>query len=404
MHSAGLRRELDVEHRHAERRGVEHRAGRGDPRAVRVRRTEERERRRATCASPDSSVNHAIQLSQTSSMSFRSPVRCARVEHLPRRRRRPGADREIGDRDLAARERAVDRRQVRDHSASSPSPIAASTNAEQHPGVLGRPFEAEREQRRTARGERVAPAVVLEPEERDGEAARRSRSARRSATRATRSARTAPSPGRVARSPRRPREQPEAPPAPRGTRRTVKHDRRAARDDEGADRGIEHERPRSRARRARSSTSTNDVTVHSSDRGRPAAVALALALLALLVDAGSRSSRATGASRTARSARRAAPAAMRLRSRSSASSRFWCCERRSDASPARPDRAARAAAPVAAGRATASRDVEADLDLACSTCSRAGRPDRPTPVNRHSSSSSGMTHDRLTRNPSTCGD
>ena len=60
-------------------------------------------------------------------------------------------------------------------------------------------------------------------------------------------------------------------------------------------------------------------------------------------------------------------------------------------------RAARATGPAGAARATATPRCRRAPRPWCSRCWHAGRPARPTRVNRHSSSESGITHVRVTR-------
>ena len=63
-------------------------------------------------------------------------------------------------------------------------------------------------------------------------------------------------------------------------------------------------------------------------------------------------------------------------------------------SPSAP--AARGAGPAGGARATVSRRCRTAARPGCSPCWRAGRPGPPLPVKRHSSSSSGIRHDRDT--------
>ena len=66
------------------------------------------------------STNHSSHACQSGSRRSANPVRCARMIISGRRRRRSGADGELTHRDLAPRERRVDRRQVRDQHREQP--------------------------------------------------------------------------------------------------------------------------------------------------------------------------------------------------------------------------------------------------------------------------------------------
>ena len=121
---------------------------------------------------------------------------------------------------------------------------------------------------------------------------------------------------------------------------------------------------------------------------RAAAVTLALSLPLLLLDARFAPTSASGRVAT-RGRSMCSAAAILRRSRSSASSRFWACERRSEAVGTH-DRSelSRAAAPAGAGRATAECSMSKRSSTRVFDVLACWPPGPPEPVNRHSSSSS----------------
>jgi hypothetical protein len=161
-------------------------------------------------------------------------------EHLPRLRRRARAHREVGDCGFAPRERAVDRGQVGDDECEHAETDRGFEEPERDTWCARRTIESEREQARTARGERVAPAVVVEAVERDREAEEDERE--RDRGQREKRHRTVQRHHAVALlvGLRRPREQVEDA-SQRAEDEPREQHRRAARQHEGPDRGIEHE-------------------------------------------------------------------------------------------------------------------------------------------------------------------
>ena len=145
---ARLRVEAQVDGGKPQRRGVEHRAARGDPRTVSDRGAEEAQ----------DADRHVRLLELGEPLLPGAPEVVEQVEalhllgtdqHVHPRRRLPGPHLELRDPHLAARERGVDRREVRDQETEEPEPGRGLGEGQDVGGQIGRSHEAEREQRGT---------------------------------------------------------------------------------------------------------------------------------------------------------------------------------------------------------------------------------------------------------------